>query len=310
MTWGGIASAAVGAATSIYSASQQKKAAKNAAAATAQNPYGVSTPFGSMSNNNGVLGYDMGQNPFSTMFQNVGMAGLANAGTAPGSFLNGASPELAAAYQGLTGPGIQEAASGRYDLLNQLAQPEMQRSQNQLQDTLFAQGRTGTTGGGIQQEAWQNAANQADLQRQLAAQDWATTQAQNRFQGALQAVGSGQQGQMNNFNIGLNSQNGLNSIFGNLLTAGAQGVGAGGGQAPGAAMMAAGMSTAPLQAGYGALQQGGVFDKLGGMFGNWMSSSGGGTPYQPTTTPTGAPVVGGSATNPYGIDFGPPKAGF
>jgi hypothetical protein len=141
MTWGGIASAAVGAGVSIYSANKQKSAAKNAAQATAPSPYGVSTPFGTMSNNNGVLGYNMGQNPFATMFQNVGMAGLSNAATAPGSFLNGASPELAAAYQGLTGPGIQEAASGRYDLLNQLAQPEMQRSQNQLQDTLFAQGR-------------------------------------------------------------------------------------------------------------------------------------------------------------------------
>jgi hypothetical protein len=112
-------------------------------------------------------------------------------------------------------------------------------------------------------------------------------------------------GQMNNFQMGANSSTGVNNIFGNLLTAGAQGVGAGGGQAPGPAMMAAGMSTAPLQAGYGALQQSGVFDKLGGMFGDWMAGRGQGA-YQPTATPTGAPVVGGSASNPYGIDFGPP----
>lgn len=307
MTWGAIASAAVSAGVGIYNANKQAKATKQAAAATAPNPYGVMTPFGTMSNDNGVLSYQMAQNPFMGLLSSVGTASLANAGTAPGSFLYGADPELAAAYKGLSGPELEAAGNERYSLLTQLAQPEQQRSKNALQDSLFAQGRLGTTGGGIQQEAFQNAANMADLQRQLAGQDWAQQQASNRFSAALNAVGSGQRGQEQQWNMGTGAITSQGNIFGQLLQAGSQGIGAGGGQAPGAAMMAAQMSTSPFQAGYGALQQSGLLDKGIGAITNWWQNRNAGS-YMPTTTPTGAPVVGGSATNPYGLDFGPPKS--
>jgi hypothetical protein len=291
----------------MYASKKQGDAAKKAAAATQINPYGVSSPYGTMANNGGVLSFNAADNPFANMFNQTGVAGLANAATAPGSFLNGASEELGNAYRGLTSPDLEVAGNERYNMLTQLAQPEQQRSQNALQDTLFAQGRTGTSGGGIQQEAWQNSANQADLQRQLAGQDWAQTRAGNRFSSALQAVQSGQQGQMNNFNIGRDSSSGLSHIWNGLLNSGAYGINAGGGQAPGAAMAAGAAAGQPYAAAYGALSNSGVFDKIGGLVGGWM---GGNKPYQPTATPTGVPVTGGSPTNPYGLDFGPPKGGF
>lgn len=56
-------------------------------------------------------------------------------------------------------------------LLREQAAPFEQRAFNSLQDNLFATGRMGTTGGGIQTEAFARGLGQADLARQLAAFD-------------------------------------------------------------------------------------------------------------------------------------------
>jgi hypothetical protein len=65
----------------------------------------------------------------------------------------------------------EQLGQQRLDVLRQQAEPFEQRQFNQLQDNLFATGRVGTTGGGIQTEAFARGLAQADTGRQLAAQD-------------------------------------------------------------------------------------------------------------------------------------------
>lgn len=55
------------------------------------------------------------------------------------------------------------------DLLRTQAQPFEERAQNRLNQTLFGQGRLGTTGGALQTEAFARGLGQADLDRQLQA---------------------------------------------------------------------------------------------------------------------------------------------
>ena len=308
MTWAGIASTVVGAGVSLYGQKKQSDAMKKAATQATPIPYSTYSPWGSVQfdNTGKAVNMSMAQNPFAQLFQGVGLSSLANAGTAPGSYLYGADPELAAAYQGLTGPGLETAAADRYNILNQLAQPNEQRAYNNMQDQLFATGRLGTSGGGIQQEAFYNAQAQADLQRQMASQDWAASRAQNRFGAALQSVGSGQAGQLNQFNMGAGSLGGMSQLWQNLLQSANVGLGAASGTPQGIAAMQAQAAGMPYQTAYSAMSNAGLFDWLGGKIGGWMGGGAQQGPSTPAVTPTGAPVVGGTATNPYGIDFGSP----
>jgi hypothetical protein len=67
-------------------------------------------------------------------------------------------------------PGTQEAARQQtLDLLRQQAQPFEERQTAGHFDRLHAMGQLGTTGGGIQTEAFARGLGQADMQRQLAA---------------------------------------------------------------------------------------------------------------------------------------------
>lgn len=102
-------------------------------------------------------------------------------------------------------PGTQQQSTAEtLGLLRQQAQPFEERAFSNLQDNLFATGRLGTTGGGLQTEAFARGLGQADLSRQLAAstegraaqeaqlglgqglsqeQDSLMTNAMNRFEG-------------------------------------------------------------------------------------------------------------------------------
>lgn len=113
------------------------------------------------------------------------------------------------------GPGqdYQGFVNGRLDLLRQQAAPFEQRAYNANNQNLFSTGRMGTTGGGIQTEAFARGLGQADLQRQLDAQgmgdqlyqfDQGNRLAQQQLGGQLLATG-------NNLNLG------ANSIFGGQL---------------------------------------------------------------------------------------------
>lgn len=77
---------------------------------------------------------------------------------------------LAQAFGGLQGqPGSDQYRQQTLDLLRQEAAPFEQRAYNANNQNLFNTGRLGTTGGGIQTEAFARGLGQADLQRQLQA---------------------------------------------------------------------------------------------------------------------------------------------
>lgn len=80
----------------------------------------------------------------------------------------------------------QQAAASHLDLLRQQAQPFEDRAFGQHQENQFLTGQRGTTGGGIQTEAFARGLGQADLSRQLAASGEgraATQQALNQATG-------------------------------------------------------------------------------------------------------------------------------
>jgi len=100
--------------------------------------------------------------------------------------------QLAQAFGGASQSALQTAqqdpsvlADERLGILREQAQPQEQRAFNRLQDQLFASGRSGTTGGGIQTEAFARGLGQADLSRQLAAFDFARGIQQDASQRAL-----------------------------------------------------------------------------------------------------------------------------
>lgn len=235
--FGGPVGAAVGTAVGGFvGADKQKKAMQQAGRAATPTPWSTFGPLGNVISQNGSLSFQMADNPFFPMFQNIGMANLANALTAPGSPYYGAAPEIAAAAAGMDPEAMQGAAQSRYNLLTQLAQPQENRAFQALEDRLFARGQMGTSGGGEQYRAFEEARQQADLSRQLAGQDWARTTALDRFNTALGAVGSGQAGQLQQWNIGTGGFNNLQNAMMNLLQQGNVGVSAGAGMPANIAM--------------------------------------------------------------------------
>lgn len=288
--------AIVGAGVGIYGANKQAKAAKQAAKATASNPYGVTGPAGSVTvdRNGRTINLSQGDNPFAQVFQALGLGSLGNAAAAPNQFLNGANPELAEAYKGLFGQGLTDRIQGNYDLLSQIAAPGEQRAKVGLEDQLFSMGQSGTSGGAEHFRALQEALSQADLQRQASAVGLGRQEALDRFTGASGAVQQGMAGQLQNYNIGAGSFGGLQQLFQNLLQQAGLGVGAGGGQAPGAAMYAAQAAGAPYQAGYQFLQNSGAFDALGRAIGGAFGAGGNsGGAYQPGVGGVGPYLPGG-----------------
>lgn len=104
------------------------------------------------------------------------------------SFGGGASDQLmglGAQTLAQYNPDPQAAAQQRYQMLTDLALPQENRQFQRLKDNLFASGRSGTTGGLVTGDdslrAFQESSNTADLQRQLAGQDFAQAQNQNLY---------------------------------------------------------------------------------------------------------------------------------
>jgi hypothetical protein len=75
--------------------------------------------------------------------------------------------------------GFEDYRASTLDTLRQQAQPFEERAFSSLQDNLFATGRMGTSGGGLQMESFARGLGQADLSRQLAAGQEARAAQQN-----------------------------------------------------------------------------------------------------------------------------------
>lgn len=255
----------------------QSRGADAAAKAGTPNPFSVFGPAGGMfvNPNTRQLQLSMANNPFAQMFNALGASGLANAATAPGSFLYGANPEVAEAYKGLFGQGLTDTIQSQLDLLRAEAAPEENRQRLGLDDQLFSRGMLGTTGGAERFRALTEAQGQADLRRQISATELGRQAALDRFGGALQGVGQGMAGQLQNFNIGQGAFGGLQGLFQNLIQQAGLGVGAQSGVPPQLAMYQAQANMAPYQAGFNFLNQSGIFDRLGSLFGG---GGGGGAP--------------------------------
>jgi hypothetical protein len=85
-------------------------------------------------------------------------------------------------------------AQNRLNVLRDQAAPFEQREFNRLQDDLFKTGRIGSSGGGLQTEAFARGLGQADLDRQLAAEDQALrlrTSAMQQTASGLAGLGEG-----------------------------------------------------------------------------------------------------------------------
>lgn len=232
-----ITTGVLGAGAAIYGAKKNAKSAKAAAASTKPTPYSTSSQYGSVDARNGQLDFNQAANPFTQMFNIGGLQQAANAFSAPGQAYFGAPQEVIDAVNGINNTDAD--AAGRLDLLRNLAAPESNRQALALRERLFGAGRLGSSGGAAEQRAFLDSENQADLQRQLTATDWANQRAQNRFQAALGAVGLGSNLQANAFNQAAASQTAAQSPFQLLMQQAGLGVSAGGGVAPAAAVNAA-----------------------------------------------------------------------
>jgi hypothetical protein len=290
LPWGDIISGGVQLGAGLIGGNADKKSAQAAGNLARPLPWSGTSMFGSTQFNPGTQSFDinMAANPFAQVFNQGGLQSLGNAFSAPGSAYYGAAPELAGAANAMFGPEQDAAAAERLGALRAIAQPEEQRMFNRLEDNQFARGTSGTTGGGIQSEAFYKAQQDADLKRSLASQDWAQSRAMDRFQTAMQAVGSGQAGQVNQFNMGNQAQQGLQAMFQQLLNQGNMGISSGSGMP---AEFAAGASANPITGQVlPFLQQSGAFDALG----KWVGGQfGGGATPAPATAPQPGPMRGG-----------------
>lgn len=275
-----------------------KKGAKQdnataAAAANAATPVGYSTfgPLGSVQVNPTTKQATITQadNPWARVLQGLGMSQFANAATAPGSAYYGARPEIVQAAQGLTPEAMAGNFGSELARLRAIAAPEDRRQFQGLENALFARGQMGTSGGGERYRAFYEAQNQADLQRQGAAQDFARTRALDRFNTATQAVGAGQSAAMDQFNQGTNAFGGFQNILAQLIGQGQLGASLASATPGNVATFQAGtaMANSPARI----LEASGVFDTLGSLFAGKGSSGSAGT---------AAPLTGwGNVNIPY-----------
>lgn len=205
--------------------------AKRASRATASaTPYGYSTfsPLGSVmvDPNSRSVNISAAGNPWATMMQGLGATSIANAMTAPGSPYYGAAPELAEAARGFTPENMAALQSEELARLRAASAPEEQRMFQQMEDQLFSRGQMGTSGGGERYRGFYEAQSMADLARQGQAFDTARLRQMDRFNTALQAVGSGQSGQVNQANIGSGAFGNFQGILRDLMQSGNIGLGA------------------------------------------------------------------------------------
>jgi hypothetical protein len=258
----GLINGALGVGASLIGNNQQQQAVNGAANRTL--PYSSSSDFGSVSFGDGTVDFDMSGNPFAGMLQQLSQAGIANYGATTNDPMAALPPELRAQFtqsvnqnQGAANGFFgalgsfdpNQAAADYTNTLNARALPQEQQQRNQMEDRLFAQGRLGTTGGGVNQEALFKAQGDAALGRQLAGKQFAG-QEQSRIAELAQGFGTnatntaltgfnaaeGARGRMLESSFGANSA--YQSLFNPLLQMGNLGVAAGGGQAGAAALLA------------------------------------------------------------------------
>jgi uncharacterized protein YfiM (DUF2279 family) len=103
-----------------------------------------------------------------------------------------------------------QAAQGYTNLLRQQALPQEQQATQSAMSGLFAKGRLGTTGGANQMQAMAEAQSQADVQRQIAGQQYGL-QSQLQAQQGYDQARANQQGLMMN-NLLTNQQGALNNF--------------------------------------------------------------------------------------------------
>lgn len=182
----------------LLGAERDRKATSRAAAMAGPQSYNVSSPFGTVDFNpgTGATTFDMADNPFADLSNRLSQQFLGGVNADP---MAGLPPELVAAFGGADsmagdmatraggaaggfydalaelGYDPQSVAQSRYDLLTAQARRGEERMFNTLQNRLFAQGRLGSTGGGTAMKALFDSQAQADLGRQLAAQDLGLT---------------------------------------------------------------------------------------------------------------------------------------
>jgi hypothetical protein len=97
------------------------------------------------------------------------------------SLLNGADPaamgaganEQMAMGRGLLGNRYGDVAANQLNLMRQQAAPGEEQAYNSLQQRMFSQGRMGSTGGGRDMQAFAKGLGEADISRQLGAQQFA-----------------------------------------------------------------------------------------------------------------------------------------
>lgn len=109
----------------------------------------------------------------------------------------------AEAQLGLSGQGFDEVAAERLGLLREQSAEQETRQLDSLQNRLMAQGRLGTEGGARQFEAFAKGLGEADLQRQIQAQDMARQLQQDAAGRAQGFAGTGEQLGGNAFARGL-----------------------------------------------------------------------------------------------------------
>lgn len=194
MTWVNVGVAAVETGASLYGANKAKQTAGDAAKLAG--PHGASGDFGTSTvDNQGNMHFSL--NPqdqmFGDMARKLGMGALGSykqdpldaltadqrsAGGALDSFLQhqggqaGSEADSFFAALQKMGSDPQAAANDRYNLLTKQAAPGEEQARNALQQKLFAQGRLGTSGGGVDTKALYDSQGNADLGRQAMGQDY------------------------------------------------------------------------------------------------------------------------------------------
>ena len=242
--WKGLLPGIVNAGAAYLGARNEANNVQNAAQQTRRNPMNI------VSSTLGNATFDPATGTYTL-----------NTAGAPTTPYYGASPEIVQALQGLTNTDAETA--DRLAALRGLAAPDEQRALVSQRDKLFAEGRLGGTGGGIEQEALYRAQAMADRQRTLDAADWAQNRALTRFQGALQTVnqGMGQQRQLADIALGT----------GGLGVSGDQSL------AAQIAMALAGANQGKFDSIYGALSGAGGANGIAGLLGSVLQSTGNST---------------------------------
>lgn len=256
--------ALIGAGASIYSANKNSDAAQSAAQAGQFTPYNIFGPSGSA----GFMGNNafLENNPQSQYLNDMYSGG---AGGLFGNYLNGQNGgpgninELAGEYdqsnagsggQGMMDLGNQflgqlgstdpnQLASSYASNIRSLEAPAESRAANGLATRLFSQGRLGATGGQSMFGELMNQQNQAEIQRQIAGQQYAGNEqsrlgqlgsnlqtmgygrVQDRFNRAQSLFGAGQQNQnqlLQGFQAGNNANLNNQGMLLNMANLGAQ----------------------------------------------------------------------------------------